>query len=109
MAIWDWFRSPEKRATNYLNGDTYRPFVGRTAADKFVDAKSSMQITAVYACVRILAESVAQLPLQVYEIKDDETLKKAPEHKLFNLLHNEPNAEMTSFNFREALMSHLLL
>ncbi len=67
-----------------------------------------MQNAAVYACIRILAESIASLPLHVYEYKNGGK-ERAPNHPLFNLLHNEPNPEMTSFVFRETMMTHLLL
>jgi HK97 family phage portal protein len=67
-----------------------------------------MQTTAVYACVRILAETIASLPLHTYKYTKDGK-EKATEHQLYYLLHDEPNPEMTSFVFRETLMSHLLL
>lgn len=68
-----------------------------------------MQTTAVYACVRILAEAIAGLPLQLYRYKPDDSKEKALDHPLYYLLHTEPNPEMTSFIFRETLMSHLLM
>jgi len=64
---------------------------------------------AVYACVRILAEAIAGLPLHIYRYKKDGGKEKALTHPLYYLLHDEPNPEMTSFVFRETLMSHLLL
>jgi HK97 family phage portal protein len=68
-----------------------------------------MQNTAVYACVRILAEAVASLPLHVYRYKDDGGKERDSNHPLYSLLHNAPNTDMTSYTFRETLMSHLLL
>ena len=68
-----------------------------------------MQMTAVYSCVRILAEAVAGLPLHLYRYQDDGSKEKALSHPLYLLLHDEPNPEMTSFVFRETLMTHLLL
>ena len=67
-----------------------------------------MQTTAVYACVRVLAEAIASLPLHTYRYTDTGK-EKAFDHHLFPLLHDEPNPEMTSFVFRETLMGHLLL
>jgi len=67
-----------------------------------------MQTTAVYACVRILAESIAGLPLHVYEYRGNGK-ERVPEHPLYFLLHDSPNPEMTSFIFRETAMIHLLL
>ena len=74
-----------------------------------VNERTAMQTTAVYACVRILAEAVASLPLHVYEYQDDGGKKLVHDHPLYYLLHDEPNPEMTSFVFRETLMSHLLI
>lgn len=68
-----------------------------------------MQMTAVYSCVRILSEAVAGLPLHLYRYNKDGGKEKAIEHPLYFLLHDEPNPEMTSFVFRETLMTHLLL
>ena len=68
-----------------------------------------MQMTAVYSCVRILAEAVAGLPIHVYEYTDSGGKEKAINHPLYHLLHDEPNPEMSSFVFRETLMTHLLL
>ena len=82
---------------------------GRTTSGKPVNERTAMQTTAVYACVRILAEAVASLPLHVYEYQDDGGKKLVHDHPLYYLLHDEPNPEMTSFVFRETLMSHLLI
>ena len=68
-----------------------------------------MQNSAVYACVRILAESISALPLHVYAYRDGGGKERVPNHPLYYLLHDAPNSEMTSFNFRESMMTHLLL
>lgn len=68
-----------------------------------------MQMTAVYSCVRILSEAVAGLPLHLYRYKYNGSKEKAVAHLLYFLLYDEPNTEMTSFIFRETLMTHLLL
>ena len=62
-----------------------------------------------YAVGRILAEAVAGLPLHLYRYKEDGGKEKAIDHPLYLLLHDEPNPEMSSFVFRETLMTHLLL
>ena len=85
------------------------PFLfGRTTSGKNVNEITAMQTTAVYACVRILAESIAGLPLHVYQYKGNGK-ERVPSHPLYFLLHDAPNSEMTSFVFRETLMTHLLL
>lgn len=87
----------------------YSFLFGRTTSGKPVNERTAMQTTAVYACVRILAEAVASLPLHVYEYQDDGGKKLVHDHPLYYLLHDEPNPEMISFVFRETLMSHLLI
>ena len=74
-----------------------------------MNERSAMQMTAVYSCVRILSEAVASLPVHIYKYNDSGGKEKALEHPLYFLLHDEPNPEMTSFAFRETLMTHLLL
>lgn len=84
-------------------------FFGGTSSGRSVNERTAMQMTAVYSCVRILAEAVAGLPLHVYRTDRGGSTVKAVEHPLYRLLHDEPNPEMTSFVFRETLMTHLLL
>lgn len=102
------FRSRDK-PKNSTVGSGYSFFFGGTTSGKRVNEMSAMQMTAVYSCVRILAEAVAGLPLHLYRYTDNGSKEKAIEHPLYRLLHDEPNPEMTSFIFRETLMTHLLL
>lgn len=102
------FKSRDK-PENRTAGSTYRFFMGGTTSGKPVNERSAMQMTAVYSCVRILAEAVAGLPLHLYRYSDNGGKEKAINHSLYTLLHDEPNPEMTSFVFRETLMTHLLL
>ena len=102
------FRSRDK-PTNRTVGSSYSFFMGGTTSGKAVTERSAMQMTAVYSCVRILAEAVAGLPLHLYRYTDDGGKTKAIDHPLYRLLHDEPNPEMSSFVFRETLMTHLLL
>ncbi|WP_434064317.1 phage portal protein [Proteinivorax tanatarense] len=88
--------------------NAYNFFFGLSTSGKVVNEKTAMQTTAVYACVRILAETLASLPLHTYKYTD-KGKEKARDHPLYHLLHDEPNPEMTSFVFRETLMGHLLL
>ena len=90
-------------------GSNYAFYMGGSTAGKYVNERSAMQMTAVYSCVRILAEAVAGLPLHFYKYKEDGSKEKAIERGLYRLLHDEPNPEMSSFVFRETLMTHLLL
>ena len=101
------FRSRDKPKNRVGGGWSF--LFGGTTSGKAVNERTAMQTSAVYACVRILAESVAGLPLHVYERTANGSKSTKPSHPLYQLLHDEPNREMTSFVFRETLMSHLLL
>ena len=94
---------------NSTAGSAYTFFFGGSTSGKAVTERSAMQMTAVYSCVRILAEAVAGLPLNLYRYAEDGGKEKAIDHPLYLLLHDEPNPEMSSFVFRETLMTHLLL
>lgn len=94
---------------NSTSGSAYRFFMGNSTSGKRVNERSAMQMTAVYSCVRILSEAVAGLPLHLYQYTDKSSREKAVDNPLYFLLHDEPNKEMTSFVFRETLMTHLLL
>ena len=95
--------------SNRTSGSSYSFFMGTSTSGKRVNERSAMQMTAVYSCVRILSEAIASLPLNVYRYNEEGGKEKAYDHPLFRLLHDEPNPEMTSFIFRETLMTHLLL
>ena len=98
----------KRRSSDRMVGSGYRFFFGQSSSGTNVNERSAMQMTAVYACVRVLAESLASLPLHLY-YRNGSSREKAEEHPLFFLLHDEPNPEMTSYVFRETLMTHLLL
>ena len=102
------FKSRDK-PQNSTAGSSYTFFMGGSTAGKYVNERSAMQMTAVYSCVRILAEAVAGLPLHLYRYTESGGKEKAIDHPLYLLLHDEPNPEMSSFVFRETLMTHLLL
>ena len=102
------FKSRDK-PQNSTVGSSYTFFMGGSTSGKPVNERSAMQMTAVYSCVRILAEAVAGLPLHLYRYTESGGKEKAIDHPLYLLLHDEPNPEMSSFVFRETLMTHLLL
>lgn len=82
--------------------------VSPTASGVSVSGEGALKYSAVWACVRVLAETVAQLPLVVYE-RLERGKRAAPDHPLYRVLHDQPNPIMTAFEWREALMGHLLL
>lgn len=101
------FKARDK-PSDYYSGSNYTFLFGPTTSGKSVNEFTAMQTTAVYSCVRILSEALASLPLHLYRYKEGGK-ERVYDHPLYHLLHDEPNSEMTSFVFRETLMSHLLI
>jgi HK97 family phage portal protein len=99
---------PRASPKNTFWQNAYTFFFGPTPSGKTVNERTAMTTSAVYACVRVISETVASLPLHVYR-RVGQGKEKALDHRLYCLLHDQPNSEMTSFVFRETLMGHLLL
>ena len=101
------FKSRDKPKDSY-DSPSYSYFFGRTHSGKRVNDRTALQHIIVYACVRVLSEAIAQLPLHVYKYTDNGK-ERVTKHPLYFLLHDQPNPEMTSFIFRETLMGHILI
>lgn len=86
-----------------LIGISYDTYVG-----KRVSPQLAMQLTAVFGCVRVLAESVGMLPCSLYE-QLDRGSKKAIKERLYKLLSVKPNGYMTPQEFWELLIACLCL
>lgn len=93
--------NPQQWLVDYFGGGT-QPIEGIR-----IDEQTALNVTTVLSAVKILAESVASLPLLVYE-RLERGKRRAPEHPLYRVLHLRPNPTMTSFSFRELAMRHLL-
>ena len=71
---------------------------GMTNSGERVDEKSALQIATVYACVRLLAETIASLPLHLYRFTEKgDGKERATDHPLYKILYRQANPEMTSF------------
>jgi len=97
----------KKRSASWANLDA---FEGReTSAGINITESVALGIPAVYACIRVLTEAIASLPLLTYERFDNGDKERARGFSLFRLLHDAPNPLMTSFELRELLVGHLCL
>jgi HK97 family phage portal protein len=75
-----------------------------------VNWKTALEVTTVLACARVIAEGIAQVPLQLYRVSPDgKTRLPAVDHPLYRLLYRKPNQWQTSFGYRETLAMHLVL
>lgn len=73
-----------------------------------ITESTALAITTVWSCVRAISEDVAKLPLVVYKRTSDGK-EVAYDHPLYTILHDAPNSEMTSMEFRENLTAQLVL
>lgn len=80
-----------------------------TASGQNITPMSAMRVTAVNACVRIYAETLAAMPLHVYRRRKDGGRDIVREHPVYNLLHSDPNPEMTTVEYRECGEGHAAL
>ncbi len=106
----NWYRG-EERGVNMQNFDAMllHEAGGRSNSGNAVTPESALKSSAVYACVRVLSETMASLPLMVYKRLEDGGKEPALDHYLYPLLHDSPNAHQTSFEYREMKMGHLSL
>lgn len=79
-----------------------------TSSGVNVTADNSLKVSAVFACVKLLSETIASLPLMLYK-REGEGKRPAPEHHLYPIVHDAPNSYMTSYEWREGVMAHQLL
>jgi HK97 family phage portal protein len=83
----------------------------KTVAGADVSAWSAMQVSAVYACVRVRAETIASVPWHLYRRQAGGGRNKtvAVDHPLYSVIHDAPNPEQTAFEWREMMVGHLSL
>jgi len=105
MGLLDFLRT-EKRSDNFLRGGfSFGGASNKTA----VTQETSLTFSAVFACVRIISESIASLPVRVYKLEPDEDKILEKSHPINRLLSRNPNEFMTTYTFLEVLMNNLLL
>ena len=111
LSLFDRFRGP-----NASGGDRspwgdffFEPVSARTGSGMRVSPDSALRLAAVYACVRVLSESMASLPLVIYQRRADGGKDKVNDHWLYRLLAKRPNRFQNPFEWREMLQGHLAL
>lgn len=95
-----------------ISGATLDGWLGRTStssAGVVVNEETALRIATVYACVRIISESIGVMPLAVYKRLENGARERDPSHPVYKLLHDTPNPEMTASVFKETLTGHLAL
>lgn len=84
-------------------------FGSQSSSGARVNASSAMQLSAVFSCVRVISESVASLPIELYQRNNDGGKQRAPGHPLYKLLKTSPNGWQTSLEFIEMMQAHVEL
>lgn len=83
--------------------------IGMASAGVHVTEESAVRYTWVYACVKVISQTIAMLPCKVLRNLGNGGRDTADDNPLYYLLHDEPNTAMTSYIWRELLMRHVLL
>lgn len=99
--------SHESRAVFDYESNSFLGGSNRSPAGVRVDANTALNSTVVLACVRVLAEGLATLPLHIYARGEGGGKEVARAHPLYRVLHDTPNEWQTSFEWREMQMLHL--
>lgn len=89
---------------------SYRAAVGEVGiGDASVTVDTAMQLSVIFAGVRLVAQTVATLPLIVYRRKNGGGREVAYDHSLYTLLHDSPNADQTAVEFWEEVITSIAL
>lgn len=87
----------------------YQPKNLYSVAGMPVDADSAMKASAVYACVRFIAETIATLPLHMYEMRGDGGKNRVDDHEIADLISYAPNVSQTAVEFWEMMVGLAVL
>jgi HK97 family phage portal protein len=82
-----------------------RAFLSGEDAPAYIDTETAMKYSVVNACVRVLSETFASVPIMLYK-KLKDSREPITDHAVFDILHNRPNEEMSPFNFNEVMMTN---
>lgn len=104
------FGALERKSTDVsaLSWDKLLGGIGGSKAGVSVNLDSALKVSTVLACVRVIAEDLAQLPLRVYRT-DGRSRKPAEDLQVYDVLNSRPNEWMTSFEFVELMLVHAVL
>lgn len=109
MPLIDWFRrKPDAEERHFTTAGGASMFGLPSTAGIVVDEVSALQLSTVYACVRIISESVASLPINVF--KETQTgMREAKELPVYDVLRHQVNDNITAFMFFELAVSQACL
>ena len=106
MSIWNlssWF----SRSAKLTEPASFN--IGESYSGKCVTADTSLSLSTVYACAKLIAESIASLPCALYTYDKDGNKEAVKGHELYKIIHNSPNADMTAFDYWQVVVVSILL
>ncbi len=103
------FSVPTVQTPGPIDDFWYRPVGGVSATGQRITPDMAMKVSTVYACVRVLASTLAMLPLNVVRSRANGDKEVDRAHPLYRVLHTRPNTWQTSFQWRQMMMGHLVL
>ena len=104
MSLFSWFKKEKPVEERSMFGD----YLLYNSASTYANNKA-MLLSAVYRCIEVISDSVAQLPLEPYRIDSDGCKIKFTSHPTYNLLNREPNKNMSKFTFLKTMVVSMLL
>lgn len=104
-ALLNWLGVPISLTT----GTFWEEWFGTSSSGKVVTADKAIQLSAVWACVRLLSESISTLPLKIYVRQPDGSRKAATDHPAYSVLCRRPNSEMTPSRFMLMVVASICL
>jgi HK97 family phage portal protein len=110
MGFLDWLPGRKAEAKSVSFSQAWDAYFGMTQAKAGVPVnwQTALDVSVVYACLRVIANGIAQVPLRVMkELPDGKGWEPATKHPLYKVLNRKPNPWMTSFALRETMILHL--
>ena len=104
-ALLNWLGVPISLTT----GTFWQEWFGTSSSGKVVTADKAIQLSSVWACIRLLSESISTLPLKVYVREADGSRKLAQDHPAYQVLCRRPNLEMTPSRFMLLVVASICL
>ncbi|HBT6883648.1 TPA: phage portal protein [Klebsiella pneumoniae] len=104
-ALLNWLGVPIGLTT----GEFWQEWFGTSSSGKVVTADKIIRLSTVWACVRLLSESVSTLPLKIYERQADGSRKLAQNNLAYQILCRRPNPEMTPSRFMLMIVASICL
>lgn len=87
----------------------FRSLITSTASGIAITPDTALRASAVFACNKVISETVAQLPIRLYQKLPQNGKAEAVKHPLYKLIGKQPNHLQTSFGFREMMTGHTVI